>query len=134
MEVRNCKGCGKLFNYMEGDKPLCAACQRKLEQKFSEVRTYIEEHPQTTIQQVSEEKDVSVKQIKQWIRQERLVLSQASADGILCEHCGIPIRSGRFCEKCKTAMQNTFANAIEKPKAAVAKKEERDGNKMRFLQ
>ena len=82
---------------------------------------------------VSEDNDVSVKQIKQWIREERLSLSEASLDGVTCEHCGRPIRTGRFCEKCKAAMANSFANSIEKPKPLEPQKKERDGNKMRFL-
>ena len=50
--------------------------------------------------------DVSVKQIKLWIRQERLILSKASPDGILCESCGRPIGgSGKFCGQ----MQNLHA-------------------------
>ena len=116
MEVKNCKDCGRLFNYM-GGAPLCDGCRKKLEQKF----------------QVSEDNDVSVKQIKQWIREERLSLSEASLDGVTCEHCGRPIRTGRFCEKCKAAMANSFANSIEKPKPLEPQKKERDGNKMRFL-
>ena len=133
MEVKNCKGCGRLFNYMSGP-PLCANCQRKLEEKFQEVKEYLEENPNSSVNQVSEAMDVSVKQIKQWIREERLSLSQPSGDGVLCEHCGTPICSGRFCDKCKVDMQNSFSSAIEKPKAPEPKKRARDGNKMRFLQ
>ena len=133
MEVKNCKGCGRLFNYMSGP-PLCANCQRKLEEKFQEVKEYLEENPNSSVNQVSEAMDVSVKQIKQWIKEERLSLSQPSSDGIVCEHCGTPICSGRFCDKCKAEMQNTLSSAIEKPKAPEVKKRERDGNKMRFLQ
>lgn len=133
MEVRNCKGCGRLFNYM-GGAPLCEMCKKELEEKFQEVRDYLEEHPNATISRVSEDMDVSVKQIKQWIREERLSLSSAGADGIVCEQCGAPICTGRFCEKCKASMVNTFAGAIDKPKAPEVKKRERDGNRMRFLQ
>ena len=65
MDVRNCKGCGKLFNYMSGAQ-LCPECRAKLEKKFSSVKDYIDEHPQASISQVAEDMDVSVKQIKQW--------------------------------------------------------------------
>lgn len=133
MEVRNCKGCGRLFNYMSG-APLCPACQKELEEKFQEVKTYLEEHKNASVEQVSEEMDVSVKQIKQWIREERLSLSSAGADGIVCEQCGTPICTGRFCEKCKAEMVNTFSGALAKPKEPEIKKRERDGNRMRFLQ
>ena len=85
MDVRNCKGCGKLFNYMSGAQ-LCPECRAKLETKFSSVKDYIGEHPQASISQVAEDMDVSVKQIKQWVKEERLILSEASLDGVLCEH------------------------------------------------
>ena len=131
MEVKNCKGCGRLFNYM-GGAPLCDGCRKKFEQKFQEVKQYLDENPNASVNQVSEDNDVSVKQIKQWIREERLSLSEASLDGVTCEHCGRPIRTGRFCEKCKAAMANSFANSIEKPKPLEPQKKERDGNKMRL--
>ena len=81
MDVRNCKGCGKLFNYMSGAQ-LCPECRAKLEKKFSSVKDYIGEHPQASISQVAEDMDVSVKQIKQWVKEERLILSEASLDGV----------------------------------------------------
>lgn len=132
MDVRNCRSCGRLFNYMTG-APICESCKKKLEEKFQEVKAYLEEHPNSSVETVSEELDVSVKQIRQWIREERLSLSVAGADGIVCEQCGAPICSGRFCEKCKAEMVNTFSGAIEKPKEPEVKKPERDGNRMRFL-
>ena len=132
MDVRNCRQCGRLFNYLSGP-PICQACRDALEEKFQQVKEYVRSNPGATIQMVSEDNDVSVKQIKQWIREERLSLSEASLDGVTCEHCGRPIRTGRFCEKCKAAMANSFANSIEKPKPLEPQKKERDGNKMRFL-
>lgn len=134
MEVMSCKSCGRLFNYM-GGMPICDACKRKLEEKFQDVKRYLDEHPGASVSQVSEDMDVSAKQIKQWIKEERLYLSDATVDGITCEHCGQPIRTGRFCDKCKAAMSNSFANAIAKPKEPDdKKKEQREGNRMRFLQ
>lgn len=51
---------------------------------------------------VAEELDVSVKQIRQWIREERLSLSVAGADGIVCETCGKPIRTEDFARSART--------------------------------
>lgn len=133
MDVRNCKSCGRLFNYM-GGMPLCPQCQKELEEKFHEVKAYLQENEGASVQQVSDAMDVSVKQIRQWIREERLALSTSGADGITCEQCGEPICTGRFCEKCKMQMANTFAGAIERPKKPEIKKKEHDGNRMRFLQ
>lgn len=133
MEVRNCKGCGRLFNYM-GGAPLCQMCKKKLEDKFQEVKAYLEEHQNATVHQVAEDMDVSVKQVRQWVKEERLSLSVAGADGIVCEQCGAPISTGRFCDKCKAKMVNNLTGALDKPKEPEIKKKERDGNRMRFLQ
>ena len=134
MDVRNCKGCGRLFNYM-GGAPLCPECKAALEKKFEAVKDYIDEHPQASISQVAEDMDVSVKQIKQWVREERLILSEASLDGVVCEHCGRPSTSGRYCDKCKAAMANNLQSALDKPNQMRQKpSRERDaGDKMRFL-
>lgn len=132
MEIRNCKNCGRLFNYI-GGAPLCPKCQKELEEKFQEVKEYLRKTPGATVAQVSEAMDVSTKQIKQWIREERLSLSVAGADGIVCEQCGQPICSGRFCDKCRVEMANTLAGVLAKPKGVEVSEKERDGNRMRFL-
>lgn len=131
MEVRNCKGCGKLFNYM-GGAPLCPACVKLLDEKFQNTKTYIRENPRASIQEVSEECEVSVAQIKRWVREERLAFTEDSQIGIECESCGAMIRTGRFCESCKTRMANQFGGLYEKPKVE-PKKKEREKEKMRFL-
>ena len=76
MEVKNCKGCGRLFNYM-GGAPLCDGCRKKFEQKFQEVKQYLDENPNASVNQVSEDNDVSVKQIKQWIREESIAADRS---------------------------------------------------------
>ena len=42
MDVRNCKMCGRLFNVLNNER-ICPACQKKLEDKFHEVKEYLEE-------------------------------------------------------------------------------------------
>ena len=114
---------------------MCDGCRKKLEQKFQEVKQYLDDNPNASVNQVSEDNDVSVKQIKQWIREERLSLSEASLDGVVCEHCGRPITSGRFCDKCKAAMANNLQSALDRPRPMQQKpsRERDEGDKMRFL-
>ena len=104
-----------------------------MEEKFQQVKEYVRSNPGATIQMVSEDNDVTVQQIRQWIREERLSLSVAGADGIVCETCGKPIRTGRFCEKCKNNMANALAESIHKPEPPQPQETERDKNRMRFL-
>lgn len=135
MNVRNCRVCGKIFNYV-GGAPICPRCKEATEQKFQEVKKYVSEHKGADISEVSEECDVDPGQIRQWIREERLQFAEDSPIMIACEGCGAMIRSGRFCEKCKNEMTNGFKDAMgqNKPAAAPAEKPVRSHeNKMRFL-
>ncbi|MBR5337143.1 MAG: flagellar protein [Lachnospiraceae bacterium] len=132
MEVMNCKTCGRLFNYYNGPK-VCPACKDALEEKFRQVKEYLREHKVASITEVSEANEVSVNQIKQWVREERLAFQEGSGVGIECENCGAEILTGRFCTKCKNAMVNELGNAFGKPKAPVEKKPAKDKDRMRFL-
>ena len=73
------------------------------------------------------------KQIKLWIRQERLILSKASPDGILCESCGSRFGAENSATNAKPPMQNKLANALDKPKGTVVEKVERDGQQNAFF-
>ncbi len=133
MDVRSCRNCGKLFNYLQGQK-ICPACRRKLEDKFMQVRDYIRENEAATMQEISDDNDVSVKQIKQWVREERLTFTDKSAVGIECESCGAMIRTGRFCEKCKSNMANNLKEMYAMPpKTEESSGRGRDKDRMRFL-
>lgn len=107
MNVRNCRKCRRLFNYVAGPY-LCTACREEMEAKFQEVKQYIEEHRHADIRQVAEVCEVDPIQIHQWIKEERLCFSDDSPIGIPCERCGKTIKVGRFCDKCKAEMSNSF--------------------------
>lgn len=134
MNVRNCKKCGRLYNYIAGVN-LCPSCREELEDKFQEVKQYIYDNPDASIQQISEECDVEIGQIKRWIREERLTFSEHSVIGIECEVCGATIKTGRFCEKCKLDIAKGLIDATRIPQkeepAMTSKSKGKD--RMRFL-
>lgn len=132
MNVVNCKKCGKMFNYITGQK-VCPACKDALEAKFQEVRAYVRENKNQNVQAVAEACEVDPGQIRQWIREERLEFSEDSSIGINCEKCGITIRTGRFCEKCKASMAGNLNAAFAKPKMEKPIPVHDNKNKMRFL-
>lgn len=131
MDVKNCKECGRLFNYITGPR-LCGECRQKLEDKFVEVRNYIMDNPRATIPEISEANEVSVQQIHQWVREERLIFTDDSMVTLDCESCGAPIKTGRFCEKCKSDMAKGLGNLYKKEQPVIQKRE-RDRDRMRFL-
>ena len=135
MNVRACKGCKKLFNYIMGQS-YCPACRERLEEKFQEVKKYIQDNRHATIPQVSEACDVTTNQIQQWLREERLQLGEGSGITLFCENCNAAIVTGRFCEKCKNSMADKLNSSIHKPEAPKPqskKKDPKDNPKMRFL-
>ncbi len=132
MNVRNCKSCGRLFNYIAGP-PICPECKDQIEKKFQKAKEFVRNTAHATVSMVAEEVEVSEQQVKQWIREERLVFSDATVAGVTCEVCGEPITTGRFCAKCKNQVMNDLNGAIKKPDAPVVKKKERENPRMRFL-
>lgn len=131
MDVRNCRNCGRLFNYI-GGTPVCPTCAREIEEKFGVVKEYIRDNPRATIQQVSDDNEVSIQQINKWIREERLCFSEDSVVGVSCENCGAMIRTGRFCPVCKDKLANTL-NSVYHKETPVRQKDPRENAKMRFL-
>jgi len=132
MDVRNCKTCGKLFNYISGP-PLCPSCKRALDEKFEQVKEYIYDHPRVDMQEVSDVFDVPIAQIKQWIREERLAFAEDSPIGLECEKCGAMIRTGRFCKACKDQLARGLTELYPERKPKPILKEPRENARMRFL-
>lgn len=134
MNARNCRKCGRLFNYVLGPI-VCPACREALEQKFQQVKKFVQENKNATIPIVSEECDVEPGQIQQWIREERLQFADDSPIKLNCELCGTMIGTGRFCEKCKVNMARDLSGAFSKPQQTIEPKKKQGSTKdrMRYL-
>ncbi len=137
MNIRNCRVCGRIFNYISG-APVCPVCKESMEAKFQEVKEYIREHRGVGISEVAEACDVDPNQIRQWLRDDRLEVTEDSPMVLTCESCGEPIRSGKYCEKCKSSMSRGFNEVLKTnhPEPAAPKPKtsgENPGAKMRFL-
>lgn len=110
MNVRNCRRCGKMFNYVTGPA-VCPACREAAEKKFEEVKEYIRQNKTAKINEIAQNCGVEQRQIEQWIREERLIFASDSPIKIYCETCGAPIFTGRYCGNCKKDQANTFNSA-----------------------
>ncbi|MCL2253828.1 MAG: flagellar protein [Lachnospiraceae bacterium] len=134
MNVRHCRYCKKLFNHVMGP-PICPLCKDEKEREFQKVKKFVQDNRGAAINVVAEECEVDIKQINQWIREERLQFADDSPIRVSCEKCGEMIRSGTFCEKCKSEMTNTLSNVYKKEIAPAPEpvKKSPDKDKMRFL-
>lgn len=131
MEVRTCKQCKRIFNYLTGPT-ICPTCKDMLEEKFLEVKEYVRDNPKEGINEVAKANDVSVNQIRRWIREERLSFSEDSGIGIDCESCGRMIRSGRLCQSCKDKLLGKVDEMYRVDESYVAKRH-REAARMRFM-
>lgn len=134
MNVRNCRKCGRLFNYIMGAS-ICPDCKAASEEKFQAVKKYIQQHGRASMKEVAEACEVDTSQIQTWIKQERLQFSDDSPIKVACEMCGKMIGSGKFCAACKDSMARKLNSAmgltgvmVEAPKEA-----KKTGSRMRFL-
>lgn len=105
MELKNCKRCKKLFQYVVG-KQTCPLCKDKEERDFKLVKEFLIKNPKSSIVEVYNETKVSIKQIEEFIKEERIELSQQSNILIYCESCNKPIYTGKLCQHCKMILSN----------------------------
>jgi flagellar operon protein (TIGR03826 family) len=114
MSLINCPECGKLFE--KKARNLCPDCIEKEEQDFKLIKDYLYKNPGEGIIAVSEQTGVSDKKIIAFLKEGRLFVD---ASYLNCEHCGKPISSGRYCNKCFVSLSKKLSQttgAAESPK------------------
>jgi len=115
-DVRNCRKCGKIFNYI-GGAPICPACREKEEENFQRIKKYLYENPGASLTQVSTELDVSIETIKRFLREGRLEIANDDGNLLLeCENCGKAIKTGRYCPECERILASGFKSAADQMK------------------
>lgn len=132
MELRACKNCKRLYNHFSGET-LCPTCNSQLDEIYREVKRYIYDNPNTTIQEVAETFNITIQTLHRWIREERLEFASSSLVGLPCQGCGTTIKSGRYCESCKKSMIEGFSAAYESDQPKVQKEQKTSNNRMRFI-
>ena len=134
MEVKNCRKCGRMFNYICG-AVMCPKCKEAVEEKFQEVKKFIQDNGRASMVEVCENCDVEAEQVRQWVRDERLQFADDSPIKIPCARCGTMIGFGRFCDKCKVEF-NAELNSINRTnngEISADKTSTDSRNRMRFL-
>lgn len=100
MEVKACKKCNRLFQYVTGPV-ICQACKEDEEKVFTAVRDYIRENKGATMEEVCRETGVAISLVEKFLKQGRLEVAEDSPIKLTCERCGVTIRTGRYCNHCK---------------------------------
>lgn len=132
-DVRNCKKCGRVYNYI-GGPPICNVCSQQDEQDFKRVKEYLYDNPGASMSQVSEALEVSVEKITRYLREGRLEITEDSSNLFLeCESCGKAIRSGRFCKDCGKELEKDLIVTARQMNDTSGNNTAKKSIEMRFL-
>lgn len=127
MELINCKECGKVFS--SAGQRVCPDCRQSEEEKFELVKNYLWDNPNSTVKKVAEETGVDEDIIIKFMREDRLAAEGLLVDYTLkCKRCGAEIKTGLFCNSCRSKMISDF-NRSDEP----AQEEEKKGDQQMFL-
>lgn len=111
-DVRNCRRCGRVFNYI-GGAPICMDCKNADEAVFKRIKEYLYDFPGATLSQVATDCDVTVEKIKMFLREGRLEITEGSNIILECEKCGKSIKTGRFCDECQHQLHSDISNTAK---------------------
>lgn len=111
LNIDNCPRCGKIF--AKGVRDICPACVKEVDEEYERCVEYLRENRGSTIKELSDAVDVSVKQITRFIREGRISLYNAPNLAYPCEVCGILIREGSLCDSCRGRLQKDVNRATE---------------------
>lgn len=109
MDITYCPKCGKLFS--KGFREVCNNCHAQQEKDYERCVDHLRKNRGLDITQLSEDMEISIKQITKWIREGRISLLDAPNLSYPCESCGILIRDGHLCDGCRARLQRDVKNA-----------------------
>ncbi len=112
MEVKTCRRCNKMFQYITG-KPVCPKCKKEEEVIFQQVKEYLRENVGASAEEVSEATEATISMIQGFLREGRLEVTVDSPLAMTCEQCGTKIRTGRMCDKCKANLANGLSGVAK---------------------
>jgi Predicted transcriptional regulator len=112
-----CPRCNKLF--AKHFREMCNNCHQELEKDYERCIEYLRKNKGLTIQQLSEDTEISIKQITRWIREGRISLMDAPNLTYPCEVCGTLIRESNMCDACRGRLQKDMKNAQAQASSAL---------------
>ncbi|NLK86718.1 MAG: MerR family transcriptional regulator [Clostridiaceae bacterium] len=131
-DVRNCRKCGKIYNYI-GGAPLCPSCKELDEADFKRIKEYLYDNPKASVTQVSVDLDVSVEKIKRFLKEGRLEIAGDDGNLILeCENCGRSIKTGRYCVECERSLTSSLRSAASQFKSELESQSQNTGRSNAF--
>jgi len=135
-DLRNCRRCGRLFNYIGGNA-ICSTCKDEDEVDFQKVKKYLYDNPGASISEVASSLNISIEKIRKFLKEERLeIIGDEGLPVLECEKCQKPINTGRFCDACSRDLAtgfSTVARDIEREHINSRNSGENDSIRLRYL-
>jgi predicted transcriptional regulator len=97
----------------ENGQIYCSKCRGTDEEDFRKVRNYLYDNPGASVQEVSKETGVEEQTIIRFLKQERIEIVEDENAILSCERCGVSIKTGRYCEKCKNEIKKELGSALQ---------------------
>jgi flagellar operon protein (TIGR03826 family) len=111
MNVANCPKCGRIF--VKGFNEICPNCMKEIEAQYDLCLKYLRNNRGCTINELSEETGVTIRQITKFIREGRISIVHAPNMSYPCEVCGTSIRDNTMCESCRHKLAKDVSNNKE---------------------
>jgi len=99
-------------------------CKKQDEINFKRVKEYLYEHPGASLHEVSKELEISVQQIKMYLKEGRLEIVGENGNMFLeCEKCGKSITTGRFCKECANEVTSDIKSVVSQMSSSAGSNE-----------
>lgn len=108
----NCKHCERAFNQV-GPEKLCPACRDTYIRLFQ----YLAENPQTGLDKIEEDLNISVEEVRSFLRHGRFVaFENLSRQLLACLRCGGAPDRGELCQNCFKALMGELVDELDHDK------------------
>jgi tRNA(Ile2) C34 agmatinyltransferase TiaS len=107
-----CAACGGVMVFQGLGQYRCEKCGSLEYDDYGKVREFIEEHPGANVAQIAESTGVTRKAINKMVKEERFEIRKESKTFLLCEICGLPIRSGYVCKNCEATYHKQYEEEV----------------------
>ena len=103
--VTVCDKCSGHMMYKGGGCYVCESCGEEYLTDFGKVKRFINTYGPSNAITISRETGVSRHKIQEFLRDGRVeVVEDATNKVAFCLSCGVPIRSGKYCNLCQSRM------------------------------
>ncbi len=106
MKVRTCEECGRLLG--EGVSELCPQCYDSLDADFDRIRSFLDQNPGLSCNEIAEALDIKVRRVLRLLRSGRL--EGLKVTGLSCARCQQPIAAGVLCPACADTVRRELSS------------------------